>query len=100
MTKEMPIGNGNENYNALKAFSICVRTYAYTKLLKNKNYFDIYSDTRDQVYGGIDGETEKTNSIVDETKGQLLFLVMSLQLFLPFNMWWIHGGCAKCIFKN
>lgn len=73
MTKEMPIGNGNENYNALKAFSICVRTYAYNKLLKNKNYFDIYSDTRDQVYGGIDGETEKTNSIVDETKGQLLF---------------------------
>ena len=73
MTKEMPVGKGTENYQALKAFSICARTYAFTKMKENKNYFDIYPDTRDQVYGGVDGETSITNEIVDETKGQLLF---------------------------
>lgn len=73
MTKEMPLGKGNENYAALKAFSICVRTYAYNKIKEDKNFYDIYPDTRDQVYGGVDGETVLTNKIVDETKGQLLF---------------------------
>lgn len=72
MTKEMPIGNGNENYEALKAFSICVRTYALLKIFENKPIFDIYPDTRDQVYGGVDAETSLTNRIVDETKGQIL----------------------------
>ena len=73
MTKEMPIGKGSENYDALKAFSICIRTYAYNKLTEKKDFFDIYSDTKDQVYGGVDGESEITNNIVDETEGQLLF---------------------------
>lgn len=72
MTKEMPVGKGNENYDALKAFSICARTYAFNKIDENKYFFDIYPDTRDQVYGGVEGETEYTNKIVDETKGQLL----------------------------
>ncbi|MDP2363095.1 MAG: SpoIID/LytB domain-containing protein, partial [Ignavibacteria bacterium] len=72
MTKEMPVGNGSENYEALKAFSICVRTYAVQKLKEDKEIFDIYPDTRDQVYGGVDGETSFTNHIVDETKNQIL----------------------------
>jgi stage II sporulation protein D len=72
ITKEMPLGKGDENYNALKAFSICARTYAYTKLNLNKNYFDIYPDVRDQVYGGVDGESEYSNKIVDETRGMIL----------------------------
>ncbi len=73
MIKEMPVGKGTENYQALKAFSICARTYAFNKMKENKIIFDIYPDTRDQVYGGVDGETAITNDIVDETKGQLLF---------------------------
>ncbi len=73
MIKEMPVGKGTENYQALKAFSICSRTYAFNKMKEGKTYFDIYPDTRDQVYGGVDGETSYTNQIVDETKGQLLF---------------------------
>jgi stage II sporulation protein D len=73
MTKEMPIGKGNENYNALKAFSICARTYAFNKINEDKDFFDIYPDTRDQVYGGVNAETKLTNNIVDETEGQLLF---------------------------
>ena len=73
MIKEMPLGKGSENYEALKAVSICIRTYAAQKLKENKEFFDIYPDTRDQVYGGVDGETEITNKIVDETKDKLLF---------------------------
>lgn len=72
MIKEMPVGKGTENYEALKAFSICIRTYAYNKINENKDFFDIYPDTRDQVYGGVDGETKYTNSIVDETRDQIL----------------------------
>ena len=72
MTKEMPVGKGNENYEALKAFSICVRTYALLKIFENKSFFDIYPDTRDQVYGGVDAEKTLTNKIVDESRGQIL----------------------------
>mgnify|MGYP000005099963 CR=1 FL=1 len=72
ITKEMPLGKGNENYEALKAFSICVRTYALLKISENKSFFDIYPDTRDQVYGGVDAENPLSNKIVDETRGQIL----------------------------
>lgn len=72
MTREMPLGRDLENYEALKAFSICVRTYAYIKLFNKNNFYDILPDTRDQVYGGVDSETEYTNKIVDETKHQIL----------------------------
>jgi stage II sporulation protein D len=73
MTKEMPIGKGNENYEALKAFSVCARTYAINKIFEGKLLFDIYPDTRDQLYGGVDAENEKTNQIVDETRGLILY---------------------------
>ncbi len=72
MTREMPIGNGTENYNALKAFSICIRTYAFNKITQKNKSFDLFADTRDQVYGGVVSETDYTNKIVDETAGQLL----------------------------
>ncbi len=72
MTREMPLGKDLENYGALKAFSICARTYAYTKIFEGKTFYDIFPDVRDQVYGGVDSETEYSNSIVDETRSQIL----------------------------
>ena len=72
MTREMPIGKGNENYEALKAFSICVRTYALLKIFENKSFYDIYPDTRDQVYGGVDAETQISSKAVNETKRMIL----------------------------
>lgn len=72
ITKEMPVGRGDENYEALKAFSICIRTYALAKIFERKTYYDIYPDTRDQVYGGADAENSYTDSVVDETKGLIL----------------------------
>lgn len=72
ITKEMPLGKGKENMEALKAFSICVRTFAFNRLSSGRKYFDVYTDVRDQVYGGVDGESEYSNQIVDETRGMLL----------------------------
>lgn len=39
IAKEMPLGNGNENYEALKAFAICVRTYALKKMNNGNGLF-------------------------------------------------------------
>jgi len=72
ITKEMPIGNGDENYEALKAFAIVVRTYALNKMNEGKNLFDIFPDTRDQVYGGQSAEEIISNKAVDETKGVIV----------------------------
>lgn len=72
MTKEMPVGVGTENYEALKAFAIAARTYAYVKTFNNKSYYDVLPDVRDQVYGGADSEHPLSNKAVDETRGMIL----------------------------
>jgi stage II sporulation protein D len=72
IAKEMPLGNGNENYDALKAFAICVRTYALKKMNKGNGLFDIYPDTRDQVYGGQSAEELISNKACDATEGIIL----------------------------
>ena len=72
LAKEMPVGKGEENLEALKALAICVRTYAIQKIKDGKVHFDIYSDTRDQVYGGIDAETPLSNQAADETQNLIL----------------------------
>jgi stage II sporulation protein D len=71
--KEMPLGNNDENSEAIKAFSIVARTYALKKKLEQKEFFDTYSDTRDQFYGGLDSENNKINKLLEMTKGLLLF---------------------------
>ena len=69
---EMPAGKGNENFEALKAFAICARTYSINKMDENKLSFDVYLDTRDQVYGGFNSEKEITNKAVNATMGEIL----------------------------
>lgn len=72
LAKEMPVGKNDENYEALKALAVCIRTYAIKKMQDGKIYFDLYSDTRDQVYGGVDGEHPLSNKAVDETRNIIL----------------------------
>ncbi|MFN3695388.1 MAG: SpoIID/LytB domain-containing protein, partial [Ignavibacterium sp.] len=72
MTKEMPIGKGSENYEALKAFAIAARTYALHKIFSNTTYYDLLPDVRDQVYGGAEAEHPLSNMAVDETKDLIL----------------------------
>ncbi len=72
LAKEMPVGKNGENFEALKALAVCVRTYAIQKMKDGKLYFDIYPDTRDQVYGGLDAEKPISNLAVEETKNLIL----------------------------
>jgi stage II sporulation protein D len=68
----MPVGKGNDNYEALKAFAIAARTYAINKVFNSKTYYDLLPDIRDQVYGGADAEHPLSNRAVDETEGLIL----------------------------
>src|SRR3712207_7179379 len=45
--------------------------FPYTTLFRSGPY-DVYADTRSQVYGGIAAEKPTTNAAVDVTAGQVL----------------------------
>ncbi len=56
---------------ALEAQAIAARSYALANLVHG-GAFDLYADSRSQVYGGIDAETTSTSAAVDATKGQVV----------------------------
>lgn len=67
---EMP---SNWDIEALKAQTVAARTYAVANLGKWQNCgFDVSSGSSDQVYGGFNAETVRTNQAVDQTSGQIL----------------------------
>jgi SpoIID/LytB domain protein len=53
----------------LKAQAVAVRSIALTSDVEG-NGFDLYSDTRSQVYEGLESEYATTNAAVDATRGQ------------------------------
>jgi len=57
----------------LKAQAIAARTYAYyQKLHRTGRAYDVRADTYDQMYGGVDRETKRTDKAVRETAGMVL----------------------------
>jgi stage II sporulation protein D len=56
---------------ALKAQAIAARSYALRSLRTSYNWFDVYSDTRSQVYGGIGAEEASTDAAVAATANQV-----------------------------
>jgi stage II sporulation protein D len=57
----------------LKAQAVISRTYATSSLNTHcQQGFDLCSTTHCQVYGGLGGETKKTNQAVSETRGEVL----------------------------
>jgi stage II sporulation protein D len=56
---------------ALAAQAVAARSYALATL-KPGRHFDLFSDTRSQVYGGIAYETQRTNEAVARTAGRIL----------------------------
>jgi len=56
------------NAEALKAQAIAARSYALATRQPDAPY-DVFADTRSQVYGGIAAEHGETSSAVDATKG-------------------------------
>jgi stage II sporulation protein D len=58
---------------ALKAQAVAARCYALSHLQSGKSgSFDLYPDTRSQVYRGVAGEAPETNAAVQATAGQVV----------------------------
>ncbi len=57
---------------ALRAQAIASRSYAVRRLHPGSGAFDLYDDWRTQVYLGAEGETERTNAIIDGDPGAIL----------------------------
>jgi len=57
--------------DALKAQAIAARSYALAHLKRGVD-FDLYSDTRSQVYGGIRAESPSSNLAVSATSGRVV----------------------------
>ena len=55
----------------LRAQSVAVRSIALTGAVGG-NGFDLYADTRSQVYEGLESEDERTNQATDSTRGQVV----------------------------
>jgi SpoIID/LytB domain protein len=56
---------------ALKTQAVAARSYALASR-KTTGPFDVYPDTRDQVYGGVNVEYPTTSAAVNATTGQVL----------------------------
>ena len=56
---------------ALRAQSVVARSYALATL-KPGTLFDLYADTRSQVYGGIRAEAASTNRAIGSTAGRVV----------------------------
>ncbi len=57
----------------LKAQAVASRTYAYYQTLHRKDWdYDLVDNEGDQAYKGIDRETKKTTTAVNETRGEIL----------------------------
>jgi stage II sporulation protein D len=56
---------------ALKTQAVAARTYAITSSV-NGNGFELYQDTRSQMYGGAAAETPSTDAAVSATRGQIV----------------------------
>lgn len=56
---------------ALEAQAVAARTYAITSDVSG-SFFNLYPDTRSQVYRGVGAETPATNAAVQATSGQIV----------------------------
>jgi stage II sporulation protein D (peptidoglycan lytic transglycosylase) len=62
-----------KNFEAVKAQTICARTYAINKMNDRRGTnFDVYHDTRDQVYKGVDVYHINSDNAINDTRGLTL----------------------------
>ena len=57
---------------ALRAQAVVARSYALATL-KPRTLYDLYADTRSQVYGGVRAEAASTNRAIGSTAGKVLY---------------------------
>jgi stage II sporulation protein D len=58
--------------DALEAQAVAARSYALANVATGRG-FDLYGDTRSQVYGGVAAESPAASAAVDATKGQVVY---------------------------
>ncbi len=68
ISAEMPAGWAPA---ALEVQAVAARTYAITTSV-NRGAFDVYSDTRSQMYRGVAAETASSDAAVAATRGQIV----------------------------
>ncbi len=68
----------------LKAQAVAARSYALANLAKSRP-FDLYSDTRSQVYGGVKVESPATSAAAAATRGEVVLY---------------HGKVADTLFSS
>ena len=59
------------DYDALRTQAVAARTYALATRQRGQ-VFDLYPDTRSQVYAGVSAETSRTNRAVADTAREVL----------------------------
>jgi SpoIID/LytB domain protein len=57
---------------ALRAQAVVARSYAARHLRPGTSYYDVFDDTRSQVYHGVHGERGPTNTAILDTAGRVL----------------------------
>ncbi|HET7828190.1 MAG TPA: SpoIID/LytB domain-containing protein [Candidatus Limnocylindrales bacterium] len=57
---------------ALRAQTAAARSYAVRRLHPGEGSFDVYDDTRSQVYRGVEAEKSSTNKIIAAHPGQVI----------------------------
>ena len=78
-----------ERFSALESQAIAARTYAYKHFGSRESLgFDIFADTKDQVYKGLAGATALTDSAVKKTRG----IVMTYEG--EFIVAYYHSTCG------
>lgn len=65
--REMPSAWGDDAPAALRAQAIAARSYALATR-RRSGAFDVYNDTRSQVYGGLLAEDPRTNAAIRATR--------------------------------
>jgi stage II sporulation protein D len=81
---------------ALKAQAVAARSYALANVTTGRP-FDLYSDTRSQVYGGVKVENAATSAAVDATKGQVVLYKGKVANTLFFST---SGGRTASAFES
>jgi SpoIID/LytB domain protein len=57
---------------ALRAQAISARSYAVRRLHPSTGAYDVFDDTRSQMYGGVNAERATTNAVLSSTAGRVL----------------------------
>jgi len=62
-----------DDYEAIKAQTICARTYALNQIeKKSDSFYDVKATVADQVYGGLDRHSALADQAIEETRGLII----------------------------